>query len=540
MKKILLLILSAFTAFSCNVNAQWSLTSFSGFSYRLGSNGTSVFAGGDVNTGAVGLERSVDSGATVSNASTPPVTGSSFPDYWTTVVGGNGTNLFAQSSDPVSLRQVFVSTNNGSPGSWTSANTGLPGSAITTFSFPGWIPNGALAGTDGNGIYVTSNAGALWTQFPTSGLLNMHVRSIATISSLQTVIAGTDSGVYYYDGFNPNWNSINGGLTTLHITSILYNNSTFALFAATDTGGVFQASSVGSTWNPVNNGLTNRHITALAMSGTDLFAGTDTSGVFYSNNAGLTWTQVNTGLTNRHVQSLLVVGSNIYVGTSPNANLGIYKRTLASFGSCVASSSTITPAPACFSYTSPSGTHTWTTSNTYTDVIPNAAGCDSIITINLTINTVDTSVTTSGSTLTSNETGATYQWLNCTGFSAINNETNFSFTPTSDGNYAVEVTKNGCTDTSSCRNVITLGVEDLLEDVVSFYPNPAREQFTMEFGKVYPSALIEITDLVGKLVYTDKINDSNSVTVKLKEPAGFYIVSITANENKKSFKLLKE
>ena len=46
---------------------------------------------------------------------------------------------------------------------------------------------------------------------------------------------------------------------------------------------------------------------------------------------------------------------------------------------------TISPV-ACDSYTSPSGNHTWTTSGTYMDTIPNAAGCDSLLTINLTIN----------------------------------------------------------------------------------------------------------------------------------------------------------
>lgn len=40
----------------------------------------------------------------------------------------------------------------------------------------------------------------------------------------------------------------------------------------------------------------------------------------------------------------------------------------------------------CDSYTSPSGNYTWTASNTYNDTIPNALMCDSVITINLTIN----------------------------------------------------------------------------------------------------------------------------------------------------------
>ena len=38
----------------------------------------------------------------------------------------------------------------------------------------------------------------------------------------------------------------------------------------------------------------------------------------------------------------------------------------------------------CDSYTSPSG-KTWTTSNTYSDTIANTAGCDSVITVNLTV-----------------------------------------------------------------------------------------------------------------------------------------------------------
>jgi len=47
--------------------------------------------------------------------------------------------------------------------------------------------------------------------------------------------------------------------------------------------------------------------------------------------------------------------------------------------------STISPS-ACETYTSPSGLYTWTSSNSYNDTIPNVAMCDSIITVDLTIN----------------------------------------------------------------------------------------------------------------------------------------------------------
>jgi hypothetical protein len=47
---------------------------------------------------------------------------------------------------------------------------------------------------------------------------------------------------------------------------------------------------------------------------------------------------------------------------------------------------------ACASYTTPSGDETYTASGIYTDTIPNASGCDSIITIDLTINNTISSI----------------------------------------------------------------------------------------------------------------------------------------------------
>ncbi|NPD47999.1 MULTISPECIES: lamin tail domain-containing protein [unclassified Lentimicrobium] len=51
---------------------------------------------------------------------------------------------------------------------------------------------------------------------------------------------------------------------------------------------------------------------------------------------------------------------------------------------CEDTESTINPS-VCGSYTSPSGNHTWTSTGVYEDIIPNADFCDSLITINLSI-----------------------------------------------------------------------------------------------------------------------------------------------------------
>ncbi len=99
-----------------------------------------------------------------------------------------------------------------------------------------------------------------------------------------------------------------------------------------------------------------------------------------------------------------------------------------------------------------------TTSGTYRDTLTNINSCDSIITITVTINTVDKTVTKTGNTLEATGTAInTYQWINCSNNLPITGATTSSFAPINSGDYAVILTgTNGCVDTSSCTNV-TIG-----------------------------------------------------------------------------------
>lgn len=73
--------------------------------------------------------------------------------------------------------------------------------------------------------------------------------------------------------------------------------------------------------------------------------------------------------------------TNLNPSTVNAYNLGFYMS-----GSINSTNTQATLAVnACGSYLSPSGMETYTSSGMYTDVIPNAAGCDSIITLNVTI-----------------------------------------------------------------------------------------------------------------------------------------------------------
>jgi len=175
---------------------------------------------------------------------------------------------------------------------------------------------------------------------------------------------------------------------------------------------------------------------------------------------------------------------------------------ITAFSSC-SSSSSFTTTSACESYNSPSGNYTWTTSGTYNDTISNAGGCDSVITINLTVNNANTAVSQSGITLSSNASGAQYQWINCSNMSPVAGATNQSFSATANGNYAVVVTENGCTDTSSCVNVTGVGFEEIAEDVeIEIFPNPCNDYLMIKCD--YKIKQIEITDFHGRVLINNK------------------------------------
>ncbi|MCB9203635.1 MAG: hypothetical protein H6603_01550 [Flavobacteriales bacterium] len=93
---------------------------------------------------------------------------------------------------------------------------------------------------------------------------------------------------------------------------------------------------------------------------------------------------------------------------------------------------------ACGSYTSPLG-NVYTASASFTETIDNTLGCDSVISIDLTINNADASVSQNGTTLTADVAGASYQWLDCNnGNAVVNGENGQSFTPLASGEYALK------------------------------------------------------------------------------------------------------
>lgn len=268
----------------------------------------------------------------------------------------------------------------------------------------------------------------------------------------------------------------------------------------------------------------------------------DTSGA-------IQWVLQTGGLQADHGYSMLVSASGsiyttgyFFLTTDFDPTSGIYNYT--SNGSSDAFVQRLNPQPctptagthtvtACSSYQWIDG-KTYTASNTTaTHTLMNAAGCDSVVTLNLTINTVsDVSTTVSNGEIKANLSGASYRWMDCNaGFAVMLNATGQSYTPSANGSFAVEITENGCVDTSSCVTISNVGLANTaLAAQMTLYPNPSSGAFVLDLGKTYSNAHLKLLDVNGKEVWMQKATHTQQVSIKTPLAPGVYMLQVQVEE----------
>lgn len=187
----------------------------------------------------------------------------------------------------------------------------------------------------------------------------------------------------------------------------------------------------------------------------------------------------------------------------------------------------------CNTYESPSGNYTWTTSGQYADTVPTISGCDSILTINLTVLPITTSlITQDGLTLQATVNSAQYQWLNCADFLLpIPGETNQYFNVTANGSYAVVTSVNGCSDTSDCITVGAVGLENIVgHSSVFINPNPISNTATLFLDTPYHSLSLNILDCTGRIVGKFVSANSSAVNFRIDGDSGMYFLEVILND----------
>lgn len=186
--------------------------------------------------------------------------------------------------------------------------------------------------------------------------------------------------------------------------------------------------------------------------------------------------------------------------------------------------------------------YTWINGTTYTSkasgdsvVLSSSAGCDSIVFLDLVINP-DLSIVYNWNTLTSNALNANFQWLDCdSGYAAIPGETNALFVAKKVGSYAVEVTQNGCTDTSNCYFIDQIGWEENALGQLVVYPNPTTHKF-IRIDNLPKEAVIEIYDNAGSLLRILGTSEE-VVDISFLSP-GTYVLHLINGTSKRITKLV--
>jgi hypothetical protein len=144
---------------------------------------------------------------------------------------------------------------------------------------------------------------------------------------------------------------------------------------------------------------------------------------------------------------------------------------------------------------------------------------------NAMVKSVDISTSLTDQTISANQPSAFYKWIDClNGDQVLPNETNQSFTPEQNGEYAVIVTLDGCADTSACVLINNAGINNIDAVAFSLYPNPTS---TGDFRIKYAGKInrIEVIDMIGKVIPVKA--DQNFKTVYGSELAkGKYLVRL--------------
>jgi hypothetical protein len=224
---------------------------------------------------------------------------------------------------------VYVSTDAGAH--W--AASGLASTRVWAVGFDVRDPARLFAGTDGGGMFLSTDSGATWTPEST-GLTDRTVRSLAF--GTDGIAAGTNHGVALSpDGTT--WHD--GGLDQYSISSlaIAANSPSLVLVAATDRGDLsngylFRLGPSGTSWQALQSGLPSAAVVTSVAAGPLTnsvtkrpLVVTTSKGPFRSGDSGATWT-ASTGVPENLTLTTAVISpldpSLVYAGADQGGSNG--------------------------------------------------------------------------------------------------------------------------------------------------------------------------------------------------------------------------
>jgi uncharacterized delta-60 repeat protein len=284
----------------------------------------------------------------------------------------------------------------------------------------------------------------------------------------------------------------------------------------------------------------------IAPNGTTLTASGSYNYAFLNNVECDSLVQLNLTIVNSSSNSIYASACNSY--TADNGEVYTTSGTyIQNFINTVGCDSTLTilldvyydapntiNATGCTDYIAPNGV-TYMQDGTYTVIIPTNDGCDSVITINLTLGNLDASINEFSAGLQASEFQAQYQWLDCdNNFVPIAGEVNREFFPVTPGNYAVQISKNGCVDTSACYTFLPLGIDEATSNLYVVFPNPAKDMIEVK-STTNKFNYLEILNVFSQVVYHENFINQTSINLDGLSK-GIYFIRLNRETTKKLVK----
>ncbi len=200
---------------------------------------------------------------------------------------------------------------------------------------------------------------------------------------------------------------------------------------------------------------------------------------------------------------------------------------------------TFTSATGCEEYTFPSG-KVASSSGWFWDTIQTAMGCDSLIHFELEVIKINPGIVERDSHLFALDTIGAYTWYNCDLETQVYGETDSFLKPIPNVNYAVIVSRKGCSDTSACLSIeYDPSQVEVLEALdVRILPNPTRNNVSVVFNSPLPNATLEVYSSAGQRIQHRLISE-REIEVKLSEAPGVYYLVLTSGGLKYTAKVVK-
>ncbi len=421
----------------------------------------------------------------------------------------------------------------------------LTASGASTYSWTGGITN-AQAFTPTSTVAYTVTAtdvnGCMKTASKTISVTSLPILSITSIPANATVCSGSNISLFGNGASTYTWSAgISNGTA--------FSPTATTTYVLTGTGANGCSNTLSQTVNvrslpivsvnslPVNATVCGGNSVTLTGSGASTYAwsGGVTNGIpfFPSSTTSYFLTATDSNACSSTVTKTITVNPSPAIAINSNPVNGI---------ACNGSLVTLTGSGA--------NAYNWnngisngvpfvaTNSGNYVLTATGSNGCISKDSIFIFVESpLNYATTVSNTTITATQSGASYQWINCTTNSVIANQTIQSYTATQNGSYAVIVSQGACSDTSACVNITNIGLNSISNSssLIQVFPNPNNGQFTIQ-AKVKGD--YSIVNELGQIIQTFK-SESDNYKVNLKGLSnGIYFLKVENRNHSVNLKIV--